>query len=168
MIIVLPVLWGLYMLKKLVNYQRHITIDLGARAEFTTYNYDNNASVGRSGRFIRVADRIDNFLTITPKASLSYSFDNKNMIYFRAARGSRAPQVSDLYSVQQNQVAGEAEIETLDSLELGFKGKIGSFDTEFSAFTMWKDNFFFRNSNGFNVVNGKTRHQGMELSFMGI
>ena len=97
---------------------------------FTTYNYDNNATVGRSGRFIRVADRIDNFLTITPKASLSYGFDNKNMIYVRAARGSRAPQVSDLYSVQQNQVAGEAEIETLDSLELGFKGKIGSFDTD--------------------------------------
>jgi iron complex outermembrane receptor protein len=32
---------------------------------------------------------------------------------------------------------------------------------------MWKDNFFFRNSNGFNVVNGKTRHQGMELSIIG-
>ena len=152
---------------KTSKLSEHITIDLGARAEFTTYNYDNNATVGRSGRFIRVADRIDNFLTITPKASLSYSFDNKNMIYVRAARGSRAPQVSDLYSVQQNQVAGEAEIETLDSLELGFKGKIGSFDTELSAFSMWKDNFFFRNSNGFNVVNGKTRHQGMELSFIG-
>jgi len=145
----------------------NITLDLGARAEFTKYDYDNNASVGRSGRFIRVADRIDNFLTITPKASLSYNFDNKNMIYFRAARGSRAPQVSDLYSVQQNQVAGEAEIETLDSLELGFKGKISIFDAEFSAYTMWKDNFFFRNSNGFNVVNGKTRHQGIEISFMG-
>jgi len=32
---------------------------------------------------------------------------------------------------------------------------------------MWKDNFFFRNANGFNVVNGKTRHNGVELSFTG-
>jgi len=32
---------------------------------------------------------------------------------------------------------------------------------------MWKDNFFFRNANGFNVVNGKTRHSGVELSFTG-
>ena len=29
---------------------------------------------------------------------------------------------------------------------------------------MWKDNFFFRNANGFDVVNGKTRHEGIELS----
>jgi len=33
--------------------------------------------------------------------------------------------------------------------------------------SMWKDNFFFRNANGFNVVNGKTRHTGVELSFVG-
>ena len=89
------------------------------------------------------------------------------MVYARAARGSRAPQVTDLYSVQLNQVAGEAEVETLDSLEAGFKGQIGIFSTELAAFTMWKDNFFFRNANGFNVVNGKTRHNGVELSFTG-
>ena len=30
---------------------------------------------------------------------------------------------------------------------------------------MSKDNFFFRNANGFNVVNGKTKHVGIELNF---
>jgi len=38
---------------------------------------------------------------------------------------------------------------------------------DIAAFTQWKDNFFFRNANGFNVVNGKTRHEGVELSFTG-
>ena len=145
----------------------NVTLDIGARAEYTDYTYDNKAGDGRSGRFIRESDRSDDFLTITPKASLRYSFNEGNMVYARAARGSRAPQVTDLYSVQLNQVAGEAEVETLDSLEAGFKGQIGIFSTELAAFTMWKDNFFFRNANGFNVVNGKTRHNGVELSFTG-
>ena len=145
----------------------NLTLDIGARAEYTDYTYDNKASDGRSDRFIRVADRSDNFLTVTPKASLRYYLDDVNMVYARAARGSRAPQVTDLYSVQLNQVAGEADVETLDSLEAGFKGRVGIFDTELAAFTMWKDNFFFRNANGFNVVNGKTRHSGVELSFSG-
>jgi len=145
----------------------NLTLDVGARAEYTDYNYDNKASDGRSGRFIRVADRSDDFLTVTPKASLRYTLDNGNMLYARAARGSRAPQVTDLYSVQLNQVAGEADVETLDSLEAGYKGGFGDFDIELAAFTMWKDNFFFRNANGFNVVNGKTRHSGVELSFTG-
>ena len=153
--------------QKDIQLSEALTLDIGARAEYTHYSYDNNADDGRSGRFIRVADRSDDFLTITPKASLRYSFDSGNTIYARAARGSRAPQVTDLYSVQLNQVAGEAEVETLDSLEGGFKGQLGIFSTELAAFTQWKDNFFFRNANGFNVVNGKTRHSGIELSFSG-
>ena len=153
--------------QKDIQLSEALTLDIGARAEYTHYSYDNNADDGRSGRFIRVADRNDDFLTITPKASLRYSFDSGNTIYARAARGSRAPQVTDLYSVQLNQVAGEAEVETLDSLEGGFKGQLGIFSTELAAFTQWKDNFFFRNANGFNVVNGKTRQSGVELSFSG-
>ncbi|WP_026941416.1 TonB-dependent receptor [Hellea balneolensis] len=153
--------------QKDIRLADNVILDIGARAEYTDYNYDNNASDGRSGRFIRVADRSDDFLTITPKASLRYYLDNGNMIYARAARGSRAPQVTDLYSVQLTQVAGEADVETLDSLEAGFKGGFRNFDVELAAFTMWKDNFFFRNANGFNVVNGKTRHNGVELSFTG-
>lgn len=140
-------------------------LDLGVRAEYTHYDYDNRSDVGRSGRFIRVADRTDNFLTITPKLALRHEINEDTAVYFRAARGSRAPQVTDLYSVQLNQVAGEADIETLDSLEAGYKTRFGNFQGEVAAFTMWKDNFFFRNANGFNVVNGKTRHTGIEASF---
>lgn len=141
------------------------TLDLGVRAEYTNYAYDNQAETGRSGRFIRVDDRNDDFLTVTPKISLRHNFDGRSLIYLRAARGSRAPQVTDLYSVQLNQVAGEADVETLDSLEAGFKKEFGNTKIEVAAFTQWKDNFFFRNANGFNIVNGKTRHSGVEASF---
>lgn len=135
------------------------TLHLGARGEYTSYDYTNNADVGRSGRFIRVADRKDDFFTLTPKLGLTYALDSAT-VFARAARGSRAPQTSDLYSVQLNQVPGEADVETLDSVEVGVRNDW----FEVTAFSMWKDNFFFRNANGFNVVNGKTRHEGFEAS----
>ena len=140
-------------------------LNIGARAEYTHYDYTNNADTGQSGRFIRVADRKDDFLTITPKISLTHTQDSGGILYARAARGSRAPQVTDLYSVQLNQVAGEADVETLDSLEAGYKFFRGKVNFELAAFAMWKDNFFFRNANGFNVTNGKTNHIGIEGSF---
>ena len=141
-----------------------VTLHLGARGEYTSYDYDNHANIGTSGRFIRAADRTDDFFTLTPKFGLTYDFDD--VIFFaRAARGSRAPQTSDLYSAQQNQVPGEADVETLDSVEAGIRSRrLARVDFELTAFTMWKDNFFFRNANGFNVVNGKTRHEGIEAS----
>ena len=145
------------------------TLRVEARGEYTHYDYDNLADTGVSGRFIRSADRTDDYFTLTPKIGFTYDFDQA-IFFARAARGSRAPQTIDLYSAQQDQVPGEAEVETLDSLETGFRGSWGSGDFrldnfEITAFTAWKDNFFFRNANGFNVTNGKTRHEGIEASF---
>jgi outer membrane receptor protein involved in Fe transport len=142
-----------------IDLSSRAKLQLGARGEYTSYDYTNNADVGRSGRFIRVADRRDDFFTLTPKLGLTYDLYSAT-VFARAARGSRAPQTSDLYSVQLNQVPGEADVETLDSLEIGLRND----QFEITAFSMWKDNFFFRNANGFNVVNGKTQHQGVEAS----
>ena len=143
---------------------KRATLHLGARGEYTSYDYDNRADIGISGRFIRAADRTDDYFTLTPKVGLTYELDRVTL-FARAARGSRAPQTSDLYSAQQNQVPGEADVETLDSLEAGLRGRAFERCTfEVVGFTAWKDNFFFRNANGFNVVNGKTRHEGFEAS----
>lgn len=145
-----------------IHLSKTLTLGLGARAEYTHYAYDNRASVGRSGRFIRVADRKDDFFTFTPKVDLRYQYDAGRLLYARAARGSRAPQIVDLYSVQLNQEAGAADVETLDSVEVGYKRQSDRYDLELAAFAMKKDNFFFRNANGFNVVNGQTDHIGIE------
>jgi len=140
-------------------------LHIGARAEYTSYNYDNLADTGSTGRFIRAADRTDDFFTLTPKIGLIYDLNDEATLFARAARGSRAPQTIDLYSAQQNQVPGTADVETLDSLEIGARGF--AFDRltyEVTAFTGWKDNFFFRNANGFDVADGETRHTGIEAS----
>ena len=151
------------------DFSDRATLRVEARGEYTHYDYDNQADTGVSGRFIRAADRTDDYFTLTPTIGFTYDFD-RTTFFARAARGSRAPQTIDLYSAQQNQVPGEAEVETLDSLEAGLRGQWGGGEFhlenfEITAFTAWKDNFFFRNANGFDVVNGKTRHEGIEASF---
>ncbi|MGB6231822.1 MAG: TonB-dependent receptor [Litorimonas sp.] len=142
-----------------------LTVDLGARGEYTRYDYDTRAAPGRSGRFVRAPDRTDDFFTLTPKLGLTYDAAPGVTLFARAARGSRAPQTTDLYAVVQNQEPGEADVETLDSLEGGVRFGTGPARFEVAAYTMWKDNFFFRNAAGFNVTDGKTRHTGVEFSF---
>jgi iron complex outermembrane receptor protein len=142
-----------------------LRIDVGARGEYTSYDYDTLAAPGVSGRFIRTPDRTDDFFTLTPKLGVTYTAGNDVTLFARAARGSRAPQTTDLYAVVQNQVAGQAGVETLDSVEGGVRFGSGATRFEVAAYTMWKDNFFFRNAAGFNVTDGKTRHTGVEFSF---
>jgi outer membrane receptor protein involved in Fe transport len=142
-----------------------LRIDVGARGEYTAYDYDTLAAPGVSGRFIRAADRTDDFFTLTPKLGLTYAAADNITLFARAARGSRAPQTTDLYAVVQNQIPAQAGVETLDSLETGVRFGRGGTRFELTGYTMWKDNFFFRNAAGFNVTDGKTRHTGVELSF---
>jgi len=139
-------------------------LSIGARAEYVDYSYDNLIDTADVGRFRRVDDRSDNFFIVTPKVALSHEFSDSLNVYARAVRGARAPQVTDLYSLQTQQQPGEINSETLDSLEAGLKGSFDGISFEFAAYAMEKDNFFFRNSAGLNVINGKTSHRGLEAS----
>jgi iron complex outermembrane recepter protein len=140
-------------------------VNIGARADYTAYSYDNQIDTGSFGRFLRVADRSDDYLTVSPKLGITHTVTENITVYGRLARGSRAPQVSDVYSLQVNQTPGTVKPETLDSLEFGLKGNLGKLNLETAVFAMNKDNFFFRNANGFNVENGKTKHIGIEVEF---
>jgi len=137
---------------------------IGARAEYVNYNYDNQIDTADAGRFRRVDDRSDDFFIVTPKIAITHTLADNLNFYARAARGARAPQVSDLYSLQTQQQPGEIDSETLDSLEVGLKGRFANLDFEAAIYAMEKDNFFFRNSAGLNVTNGQTSHRGVELS----
>ena len=60
---------------------------------------------------------------------------------------------------------GEVKSETLDSFEIGFRGSAldDRLVFDLAAYTMEKENFFFRDSAGLNVINGATDHKGIEL-----
>lgn len=137
----------------------------GLRGEAHDYSYDTRARAGINGRFNVPADRSDDFSFVTPKLGLVWDRDGYSL-YANYARGARAPQVSDLYRLQNRQVAGEVEAETLDSLEAGVRADalFGRLDFDIAAYWMEKENFFFRDSDGLNVVDGSTRHVGIEAA----
>lgn len=143
-----------------------LTVLGGLRGETHGYDYRTDAPVGINGRFNVPADRSDEFSFVTPKLGAVLEVSDQIDFYANYARGSRAPQASDLYRLQSRQGVAEAEIETLDSFELGVRGSAltGALVFDLAAYTAEKDNFFFRDSDGLNVTDGSTRHQGIELT----
>ena len=148
-----------------INLGADTHLSLGARADYTHFKYHNNIDTGTFGRFIRIADQQDDYFTVSPKIGITHTVTDDLTIYGRLARGARAPQITDAYSLQLGQLAGEIKPETLDALEFGLKGNLAALNLELAVFAMRKENFFFRNADGFNVVDGKTQHKGIELSF---
>ncbi len=136
----------------------------GVRGEQSEYDYDNHASNNDVGRFRRPADRSDTFETLTPKLGLIYTIDDDASVWLNLARGGRAPQASDLYSLQTLQQPGDQKAETIDSAELGYRARIGDARIEIALYTMEKKNSAFRNADGFTVPFARTRHEGVELS----
>lgn len=138
----------------------------GLRGETHNYDYTTEAAPGINGRFNVPADRRDDFSFVTPKLGAIYEATERIDIYANYARGSRAPQTSDLYRIQSLQGAAEAEVETLDSFEVGFRGSAleSAFVFDVAAYWLEKDNFFFRDANGLNVTDGSTKHRGVEAA----
>ncbi len=132
-----------------------------ARLDYIRYAYDNLTADGVVGRFLRPGDRVDKFTTVSPKFSLSYDA-GEALVYASYARGARPPQTTDLYRLQINQTTDPARPETIDAFELGVKGARGPLRYDAAGYFMWKRNFFFRDADGFNVNDGRTRHVGGE------
>lgn len=143
-----------------------LTLLAGLRGETHHYDYTTDAPVGINGRFQVAADRTDEFDFVTPKLGFVFDAADTLDLYANYARGARAPQASDLYRLQSQQTVADADVETLDSFEIGARGALlgGGLVFDLAAYTADKDNFFFRDSDGLNVSDGSTRHQGVELA----
>ncbi|WP_375207100.1 TonB-dependent receptor [Hyphococcus sp.] len=139
------------------------TASAAIRIDGTVYDYTNNTDSGVVGRFLRLPDQTDKFVTASPKFSLRHALSDNASVYASYARGARPPQTTDLYRLQINQTGDQARPEKIDAVELGFRGSLGErVNLELAGFFMDKKNFFFRDADGFNVANGKTRHVGVE------
>lgn len=140
-------------------------LQAGLRLEHVTYDYDNALADNAVGRFLRVADREDSYDLVLPHLGASWQLDADRAVIARLARGARAPQTTELYRLQPGQVIEGIEPETLDSLEIGYRRDAGGPVTySVTAFAMQKRNVFFRDADGFNVTDGRTRHHGVELT----
>lgn len=147
----------------------------GVRYEYVDYEYDNrmiNGNTAENGAtcpggclFNRPADRSDDFNNVTAKLGLSYELTDDHTLYVTGTRGYRAPDTSELYRLQRRQSTADLDSERLDSVEVGARGFFGPLGYSLAAFTMDKDNVIFRDSNGFNVSDGRTQHEGVEYEF---
>lgn len=134
-----------------------------ARLDWTRYDYDNRTATGAVGRFLRPPDQTDAFLTASPKASLLYDIAG-GALRLSYARGARPPQTADRYRLQPSQTSNAAAPEIIDAFEIGWRGALADrIDLDAAAYFMAKRSFFFRDADGFNVNDGRTRHVGFEI-----
>lgn len=152
-------------------------LTVGARYEWMQYDYDNQMLTGRTRddgsacgfggcRYARPPSSTDSFRNWSPKLGVSYQVADQQLLYASLARGFRAPQATELYRLQNQQVVADLDSEQLDSLEIGWKGRAAALDFALAAYVMRKDNFIFRDSESFNRSNGETEHQGVELNLL--
>ena len=142
----------------------HTRITAGTRMEATLYDYTNNTTNGIFGLYQRVPDRSDSFFTVTPKLGAVQQWQEWLASYVNLSRGARAPQVTDLYELQNKQRVGQVKPESLDSAEIGTRGTVEGIKFDATAYWMAKEHYFYRAADGTNVPNGKTLHRGLELA----
>ena len=156
----------------------HLTITAGLRLEYVRYDYDNRMLDGNTRDdgsacgfggclYSRPADRADSFFNAAPKLSLLYTLSESAAAYAAVSRGFRAPQSTELYRLQSGQTVAELDSENLDSFEIGMRGSFADWDISGSVYSMQKTHSVYRDAEGFNISDGRTRHRGMELSASG-
>lgn len=143
------------------------------RLDRTNYDYDNRMIDGNTAAngvpcpgtgclYSRPADRSDTFDNLAPRVTLAWQPNALNLLYLNGSTGFRPPEMTELYRLQRQQTEADLGSEELESLELGWKYRGGSILFDLALFTMNKENVILRETNGFNVSNGSTRHRGLE------
>lgn len=123
----------------------------------------NNSAETVPCLFYRPADSDDRFNNTSNKLGVNYQLNATSALFAAWSQGFRAPQTTDLYRLQKQQIVGEIDSEEINSLEIGIRGVNHDLRYEVVVYNMDKKNFFFRDSSGLNVTDGETSHQGIEL-----
>ena len=146
------------------------------RADSTNYDYDNHMIDGNANAdgipclgggclFSRPADRSDRFGNLSPSFTLSWKPVSNQLLYLNLATGFRPPETTELYRLQRQQLAANLDSENLDSVEVGWKFSGARYSATTALYAMRKDHLILRETNGFNVGDGSTRHRGIEYEF---
>lgn len=150
-----------------------LSVSGGLRFESMRYDYSNNMLAGRTKadgslcqlgcRYSRPESGKDNFNNWSSNLGAHFKLSDTHSTFLRLARGFRAPQATELYRLQRAQQITDLDSESVDSVELGITGNTESLNYKVAVYHMEKDNVIFRDSSFFNVSDGKTEHQGIEL-----
>ncbi|MDC0072352.1 TonB-dependent receptor [Gammaproteobacteria bacterium] len=144
------------------------------RAESIHYSYDNKMLDGNTRDdgsicgfggcyYNRPADRTDVHQEISLRLGLETDSDGIN--YFaQSSLGFRPPQINEAYRLQKKQSVSDLDSEKLSMFEIGSKFGFYRVNGSISFYKGKKKNSIFRDSENFIIDNGKTNHEGMELT----
>jgi outer membrane receptor protein involved in Fe transport len=147
-------------------------ITTGLRWEMTDYDYTNKIEANRFGKLYRPESQSNDFSDVSPKFGLVHRLADNRRVFANLSRATRAPQVTDLYRLRDDDKTGPLEAplpdsfdsETLDSLEVGYRAVYPGLSYEATAFLMKKENYHFRDGDDRYETDGETDHMGIELS----
>lgn len=153
----------------------HWQLEAGTRLEHVRYDYDNRMRSGNTDEagvpcpggclYSRPDDRSDEFTNFAPRLGLTWQPQARLAAWAALARGFRAPEITELYRLQRQQSAADLDSETVDAGELGLRWRTPALAVDLAAYRMDKHNVIVRDSAGFNVSGGRTRHRGVEYEF---
>ncbi len=151
------------------------SLEAGARFERVGYDYNNRMIDGNTDEndlpctggclYSRPADRSDDFTNLAPRLGIVWRPVGSIEAWLTLARGFRAPEATELYRLQRQQSVADLGSERADGLELGLRWRGARAGLDLAAYTMDKQNVILRNSEGFNISGGSTRHRGLEYDF---
>jgi outer membrane receptor protein involved in Fe transport len=158
------------------NVTERLSMNAGLRLEYTHYDYDNrmlNGNTTDDGQacafggclYTRPADRSDQFTNLVPRLGLNYLANETIGFYASYGQGFRPPQATELYRLQNGQEVAELDSEAIDSLELGMRLARPGWSLDTALFAMYKRDSVLRDAEGYNVNDGRSRHDGIELAF---
>jgi outer membrane receptor protein involved in Fe transport len=148
------------------------SLEAGARLEQVRYDYNNLMLDGNTDvngvpcpggcLYSRPADRSDDFTNFAPRLGIVWRPADGVAAYLSLARGFRAPEVTELYRLQRQQSVADLDSERVDAVELGLRLRGASAGIDLAVFQMDKQDVILRDSAGFNISGGRTRHRGLE------
>lgn len=150
----------------------NLSIIAGARAERVEYDYNNKLADGSACaadvdvcRFVRPSDQVVDFSAISPSVTFNYALESGQNLYAKINQGYRAPQATELFRLQNNQLTTQLDNETMNALELGWQQQTRLSSIRLSAFLQTKKDVIFQDTNRQNIIGGETSHQGIELEW---
>ncbi len=148
------------------------SLEAGLRLENARYDYDNRMIDGNTDEndvpcpggclYSRPSDRSDDFTNLAPRVGLVWQVQDAVTAYLSLARGFRSPEATELYRLQRQQTVADLDSERADAAELGLRLRTDALALDVALFHMDKRNVILRDSAGFNVSGGRTRHVGLE------
>jgi len=164
--------WGLFVHGQ-HQFNQRLKLIAGLRFESIDYDYDNLGLDGRTRddgtecgfggcRYSRPADSKNSFDHVSPKLEMQYALNSAWSLRASAANSFRAPQATELYRLQREQVIADLDTVEANTYELGVHWQTANTEMDAVIYQLKQNNLIIRDSDFFNINGQATDSIGIE------